>query len=634
MKPLIFICCFITSLHALAGDPKFPVSAIPETLKKDVDVIVREDQVIYTVIAINQGKMYSHYVVTILNEKGSDYARKTISYDKLTKIGSLSANVYDASGESIKRLKKSDIYDQSSFDGFSLFSDDRFKSMNLSQSTYPYTVEFEYEIEYGFLYHIDGSYFIPDEKASVQHVSYQLIFPTELKPRWKTFNMQITPAEEKTKDGMTMMTWEMKELLPIKSEPMAPRNSFIPYIEVAPCAFEYSGYRGNMTSWEDYGKWQSLLNQGRDAIPEATKSKLKELTASLQTNEEKIKAVYEFLQGKTRYVSVQLGIGGLQPIPASVVDQMGYGDCKALSNYMVAMLKEIGIKGYYTTVMAGKNVRDVVEDFPSHQGNHVIVAVPNEKDTIWLECTSQRTPFGYMGTFTGNRKALMITEAGGILVNTPRYNAETNTSFRSAAVKLSNTGDATAVIKTVYSGLSFETQGLHGVFDSPDDQKKWVQETTEIPSFDLNSFLITEVRNRIPSATVDLNLTLKRLATVSGKRIFITPNLMNRVKFIPEKVENRKTNVVRRSAYTEIDTIRYALPEEVYPEFLPEPVNQVSKFGEYSVTYKMDQGSLVYIRKLKMQKGVFPPESYNDLIEFFKKISKSDATKLVFLSKT
>ena len=35
-----------------------------------------------------------------------------------------------------------------------------------------------------------------------------------------------------------------------------------------------------------------------------------------------------------------------------------------------------------------------------------------------------------------------------------------------------------------------------------------------------------------------------------------------------------------------------------------------------------------------MNKGEFPPESYNELIEFYKSINKADNIKLVFLNKT
>jgi hypothetical protein len=109
---------------------------------------------------------------------------------------------------------------------------------------------------------------------------------------------------------------------------------------------------------------------------------------------------------------------------------------------------------------------------------------------------------------------------------------------------------------------------------------------------------------------------------------------MNRSTYIPEKVDDRKAPVVRRMTYTDLDTIRYHLPEGIYPEFLPQPVKLSTRFGEYESTYQIDQGSLIYIRKVRMNKGQFPPESYQELIDFYRGISKADNTKLVFMSKT
>jgi hypothetical protein len=60
--------------------------------------------------------------------------------------------------------------------------------------------------------------------------------------------------------------------------------------------------------------------------------------------------------------------------------------------------------------------------------------------------------------------------------------------------------------------------------DRPEDQKKWIQNNTQIPSFDINSFSMENRKDKLPSAAVEFNLTLNRFATVSGKRIFVTPN--------------------------------------------------------------------------------------------------------------
>jgi hypothetical protein len=632
---LILFFCLPISL-AFATDPKYPVSAISEDLKKDVNIVVREDKMIYKIISQNKASLYSYLAITIFNENGKDYARKTIYFDKSSKIKDINAFAYDAQGKLIKKIRNKDIYEQSAFDGFSLFTDNRFKSIDLTQTTYPYTVEFEYEIEKNGLYDFGGTQIISDEKISVQNCSYQIIYPSDLKPRYKVLNIEDKHKIEKLEDGYESISWIFNNLKPIKLESLGPdEEEIFPRILAAPSRFENGGYVGDMSTWEEFGKWNLILNNGRDALPESTKQKIKALTKDLTTTEQKAKALYEYLQSKTRYVSIQLGIGSLQPFDASTVDRTGYGDCKALSNYMVAMLKEVGIKGYYTTVSAGPNESKVVVDFPSHQANHVIVSIPDGRDTLWLECTSQTIPFGYQGRFTGDRKALMITENGGKLVNTIRYTSAQNLQTRTADVSIDISGNAKAKAKTTYSGIQYENGGLYSILDNQyDDQKKWIQKNTGIPSFDINSFSMKNVKNKIPSAIVNLDLSLNRLATVSGKRMFLTPNLMNRSTFIPEKVENRKTNVVLKTAFTDLDTIKYHIPEELYPEYLPEPVKIKSRFGEYEATYKLEQGNLVYIRKFKKLNGTFPPESYTELIDFYKSINKADNAKIVFLNKT
>jgi hypothetical protein len=133
---------------------------------------------------------------------------------------------------------------------------------------------------------------------------------------------------------------------------------------------------------------------------------------------------------------------------------------------------------------------------------------------------------------------------------------------------------------------------------------------------------------------VDVELSLTRFANVSGKRFFLTPNLMNKNTYVPEPVQDRKSNVVRRIGYVDVDTVTYRLPEEMYPEFLPDAINIKNTFGEYEASFKVDQGKLIYIRRLKMNKGEFPPSSYPEFIEFFRSISKADNVKMVFMTKT
>ncbi len=70
-----------------------------------------------------------------------------------------------------------------------------------SRKMIPYTVEFEYELEFKYLFMIPGSTIIPGEKVAVQHASYQLIFPKSWRPRYKAVNIDTQPEAGKTKDG-------------------------------------------------------------------------------------------------------------------------------------------------------------------------------------------------------------------------------------------------------------------------------------------------------------------------------------------------------------------------------------------------------------------------------------------------
>jgi Domain of Unknown Function with PDB structure (DUF3857)/Transglutaminase-like superfamily len=633
---IVLLVLVVWSNAAFAGDPKFPVSAIPEELKKNADVVFRQDEMTFTILSKSKASMHVHKVITIFNDKGKDHSVEVIGYDKLSKIASFKATAYDAAGNVLKKLKSNEIYDQSAFDGFSLYSDNRLKAAVLTQGTYPYTVEFEYEIDYKYLFMIPGFVLLPDERISVQHSSYELIYPKELKPRFRISNIDSAPHVSVTKDGSESSRWEFENVKPIKFESMGPpRADLVSSIMTAPSQFEYDGYLGNMNSWDEFGTWISSLNKGRNVLPDETKQKVLQLTAGKKTIEEKVKALYEFMQSRTRYVSIQLGIGGFQPFEATVVDQTGYGDCKALSNYMVSMLEVAGVKAHYALIRAGKGAAEMRDEFPSSQFNHAVAAVPNGNDTLWLECTSQTNPFGYIGTFTGDREALIITESGAKIVKTTSYPDVLNVQSRSADVVVNSTGDATAKVKTQYSGLQYENDNLDGILNNQYDlQKKWVMNTTEIPSFDVKSFKFENRKDKIPSATVTLDLSLRKFASVSGKRLMLTPNLMNRSTFIPEKVENRKTDIVETFGYVDYDTIRYHIPDEIYPEVLPQPVKISSRFGEYESSYTLDQGLVVYTRKIKINKGKFPPSAYQEFTDFYKSVSRADNTKLVFLNKT
>ena len=349
----------------------------------------------------------------------------------------------------------------------------------------------------------------------------------------------------------------------------------------------------------------------------------------------KIKKVYEYLQENTRYVGVQLGIGGWQPFKASFVDEKKYGDCKALSNYTKALLKATGINSYYTLVKAGGNEPDILYDFPSRQFNHVFLCVPLESDTVWLECTSQTNPFGYLGSFTSDRHVLLITEDGGKLVRTPTYKTAQNKKTTVADVYIDKEGLAKVSATINCSGLQFENNYFYQyVNESYDKQKKWLYQTLDISGVIIDEFSLSAAGEIVPEGTMNLDLSVPKYASVNGKRMFIQPNILSKSGYIPDKVEERNSNVYIKNSGWDSDSIVFHIPEGFHIEFKPETIDIESEFGAYHSEITLEENKVTLLRTFKLEAGTYPPEKYEDLREYLRQVVKADKSKIVFVNRT
>src|SRR5690606_16477195 len=168
---------------------------------------------------------------------------------------------------------------------------------------------------------------------------------------------------------------------------------------------------GKVTNWRDFGRGvQDGLLKGKQDLPAATIEKAKQIASQFDHTRDKPTVLYKYMQDKTRYVRVPIGICRFKPFAASYVDRLAYGDCKALVNYMQALLAAVDIPSLYCVVEAGNQKVSLDEPFANAvDGNHIILCVPFENDTTWLECTSNKSPFGYLGDFTDDRLVLACT---------------------------------------------------------------------------------------------------------------------------------------------------------------------------------------------------------------------------------
>ena len=196
---------------------------------------------------------------------------------------------------------------------------------------------------------------------------------------------------------------------------------FITFVTIIPKYFSY-GRAGSFDTWKSYGDWHYAVNQDKVVLPAEEQKKVDRLVKDLIDPRKKIEVLYNYMQSKTKYVNVSIDEGGLIPYPASYVCENGYGDCKALTIYMKALLKQAGIESNYCLVNAGDRAKHIISSLPSQQFNHVILGVPLGQDTVWLENTNQQIPTGYLGSFTQDRLVLWVDQDNSQLVKTPKLN--------------------------------------------------------------------------------------------------------------------------------------------------------------------------------------------------------------------
>jgi hypothetical protein len=273
-----------------------------------------------------------------------------------------------------------------------------------------------------------------------------------------------------------------------------------------------------------------------------------------------------------------------------------------------------------------------VEDFPAQQFNHVILSVPLVKDTVWLECTDQTLPAGYLSGFTCNRYALMVDEDGGHLVKTPAYNFNDNLQVRKVSATVDESGKLNANIETQYTGM--QQDDLFGMINthSKKEQLEYLKKEIDLPTYDITSFDYKTVRSRVPAIDEKLNVVAENYAQVSGKRLFIQPNLLSksRLKLIDEE---RQHDIDLIFEYRDIDTVEIAIPAGFVPEAMPQPVTFTNKFAQYKINYKVDGNKVLLTRLFERKAGRFPKSDYKELVKMYADMYKADRGKIVLIKK-
>ncbi|UOE49022.1 DUF3857 domain-containing transglutaminase family protein [Mucilaginibacter sp. SMC90] len=628
---------FVLTVKCYSQDKNIPkdlyiASTIPDSLKEDANSVVRYSLEDDNFIGPGKAEEHFHTIVTILNEKGNDEAEKVLQYNrKYSLVNSFEMRVYGADGALIKKYHKSDMYDRLAVDNETMATDDRLLAISHTIASYPTTVEFVYDLDVRSLMDL-GGWAYQDYEQSVQNAYFHISINSDAGFRYLNKNTTIKP-QKTTTDKIDSYSWKVTNLKAFKHELGSKGWRVLPRLYFAASDFEFYGVPGNISTWQNYGKWQQKLNADVCTLSPERIEEIKKMTADIKTDKEKVKFLYEYMQQNVRYVSIQLGIGGWKPFPASFVDQKKYGDCKALSNYMSALLKAVDIPSCYAIINAGANMQPADPSFPYDPFNHIILCVPLKSDTTWLECTSQTQAFGKLGSFTENRYALLITDDGGKLVKTPK-SIDTDNQFNSEVhITLDADGGAKAKVKILSTG-DYRDDYLGLMYLKTDEQKTKVITMLNMKQPSVFDFKPSTDKNGVKE--VDIDLEYDKFCDISaGGKQFYKPRVFDLWQSTFPVEEKRKSDYyfevpMLKTCVTTID-----LPAGFEIDALPADQNLKFTYGTYDVKYVYDaaKNQVVSTTKFNLKNHVIPAAKYTEMQVYMDAIAKAQNKKLVIRRK-
>ncbi len=624
---IAFLAIFSCVVHAQKNE--YPITSISDSLQENANAVVRLNQIDILISSQRSMNVKTKKVITVLNKKGLSVINAYEYYDKKTTIKNIDALVYDAFGNEIKKIKKKDFKDQSASGGGTLFSDNRVIFLDYTPINYPFTIIYTSESVTSNTAFIPKWYPVSEYNVSVEKSILNVTYPDNLGFKKKEINFSNFNIQKITETS-TQLSYVVDNIPALKQEPYSATSLIFPRVMTSIENFNLEGIDGNATNWKDFGKWYSdEILAGTTELPDEIKSKIKSLVGTEIDPIKKAKIIYKYLQEKSRYVSIQVGIGGWKPMLASDVDRLGYGDCKALTNYTRALLDVVGVPSYNTLIYGGSSKVSLDSDFMFLEVNHMILCIPDNDKYIFLECTSQDAPFGYQANFTDDRKALIIKPDGGEIVRTKNYDDLGNSQKSLGTYRISENGNLNGEIEINSGGTQYDNKERIEKLQPTDKDMHYKEYWSNINNLKMEKVSLLNDKDKIQFKE-DIQISANNYGSISGNKMIFVVNAYNPNSNQIKRVRNRKNPFEIQRGFVDIDEIAIELPKGFTIEFLPNAFELKGKFGEYKTEIiKNDNNNLVYKRRLLINKGLYLNSDYDDYRLFIEQISRNDNAKII-----
>ncbi len=270
----------------------------------------------------------------------------------------------------------------------------------------------------------------------------------------------------------------------------------------------------------------------------------------------------------------------------------------------------------------------------SIQGNHAILAIPDQDDLIWLECTNQILPFGFQGDFTDDRTVVLIKPEGGELVKTKLFVNADNSQVTKGEYTVSENGDLHGSLSIVSKGIQYDNSFSHERLSVDEKDQHYKSYFGSINNLKINSLDFINDQPNV-AFTQKIKLSATSYADASNNKLMFVLNAFNNYSKTPKRYRTRENAFEISRGFHDQDEIVIIVPNDYILEAMPKNIEIKSKFGEYDIEIISDgKNSYIYKRTLLIKEGSYESKEYEEYRLFREQIAKNDNAKIVLTKKS
>ncbi len=568
----------------IASAPKagqFP-NAAKVTLLDLSDIDVKAD---------GSARTITRQTVKVFNERGrDDQGEVTIPYSAdIEKVRVIHARTIKPDG-TIVNVKPTDIVDQA-LSGDGEYSDARALRFSMPAIEPDSIVDYEYETTQKAS-HMPGQWW---SRWYFQSGTDPVVLSklTVKIPKSLTLKEQIknTPVKAVVTDAdggkSSLYTWAAKNVDALEPEPMMPSaDNVLPTLQVS-----------TLSSWQGIADWYTGLAKDRSVATPEIKTLTATVTKGKTTPEEKAKAIFYYVEEKTRYVAKELGIGAYQPRSASEVCENKLGDCKDMATLLVAMLREAGVTAHPVLLRAGDKDK-TSDDLPSPGAfNHAICLAEIDGKKFWLDATAQVCAWGQIPGGDRGVEAFVIRDGKGEFEVIPTGGPEDNRTDQNVQITLKPDGSATG--KVAIAGTGDVDMGLRATLTYlPENKMRPFMESLAQrigPNAKIVDYKTTNPRDKDTPVKISMTVDFPSWATKSGDILVFKarPEQTSGSASSPFRDDDMRTmSVYQPSAAMGVSLLEVTLPTGFGVLSLPAATEVKSDLGKYERKVTQDNGKL------------------------------------------